>query len=150
MEISWMMRIASGGDGARSCCEEENSKNFFGTGLRPRIYGGFGFLIVVAFATWKLSAVGSSVERLDTAQDSAMRALEIANKLQIIRRADLRYIVDADQESSREATAAESEAIDLWKGRRLANSLEIGGRHTVASEPTWRPCEQSALHWLGS
>jgi hypothetical protein len=114
MEISWMLRIASSGDGARSCCEEENSMNFFGTGLRPRIYGGFGFLIVVAFgltafATWKLSAVGSSVERLDTAQDSAMRALEIANKLQIIRRADLRYIVDADQESSKEATAAESE-----------------------------------------
>jgi hypothetical protein len=88
--------------------------NFFGTGLRPRIYGGFGFLIVVAFgltafATWKLSAVGSSVEKLDTAQDPAVRALEIANKLQIIRRADLRYIVDADQESSKEATAAESE-----------------------------------------
>jgi HAMP domain-containing protein len=110
--------------------------DFFGTGLRPRIYGGFGFLIVIAFgltvfAIWKLSAVGSSVERLDNAQDSAMRALGISNKLQIIRRADLRFIVDGDEESSREATAAESEAIDLLE-RTSASELSQDRRATYS------------------
>jgi hypothetical protein len=92
--------------------------NLLGLGLRPRIYGGFGFLIIIAlgltaFATWKLSVVGDSVERLNTTRQSATGALEISNRLQIIRRADLRYMLDADEESRKEATAAESEAIDL-------------------------------------
>jgi methyl-accepting chemotaxis protein len=92
--------------------------NFFGAGLRPRIYGGFGILIVIAlgltlFATWKLSAVRNSIERFGTVRDKSTRALEISDKLQIIGRADLRYMIDADEESAKEAAAAESDAIDL-------------------------------------
>jgi hypothetical protein len=55
------------------CCEE-SPMNFFGAGLRPRIYGGFGILIVIAleltlFATWKLSAVRDGIERFDSVKD---------------------------------------------------------------------------------
>jgi methyl-accepting chemotaxis protein len=101
--------------------------NFFGAGLRPRIYGGFGILIVIAlgltlFATWKLSAVRDGIERFDSVKNFSTRALEISDKLQIIRRADLRYMVDADEESIKEAAAAEADAIDLLE-RASAGTL---------------------------
>lgn len=90
--------------------------SLFESALRPRIYAGFGILITIAFgltafATWKLSAVEDSVERFSTERDSSTRALEIVNRLQIIRRADLRYIVDPDEDSIKEAEAAEADAI---------------------------------------
>jgi methyl-accepting chemotaxis protein len=104
--------------------------NSFGAGLRPRIYGVFSILILIAlgitlFATWKLSAVRDSIDRFNTIKDFSSRALEISNKLQIIRGADLRYMVDANEESIKEATAAESDAIDL---------LERAAARTISQE----------------
>src|SRR5579864_2480357 len=106
---------------------EENSMNWLGGGLRRRIYGGFGILMVIAFgltifATWKLSAVRDSIQRFSIVKDYSTRALEMSSKLQIIRRAELRYMVDADEESIKEAAAAESDAINLLE-RALARTL---------------------------
>jgi methyl-accepting chemotaxis protein len=103
--------------------------NLFESALRPRIYAGFGVLIMIAFgltafATWKLSAVEDSVARLSDEKDSSARAVEIGNRIQIIRRANLSYIVAPDEDSLKEAAAAEAEAIALLEGASAANRSE--------------------------
>ena len=95
--------------------------NLFESALRPRIYAGFGVLITIAFgltafATWRLSAVEDSVARLSDEKDSSARAVEIGNRIQIIRRADLSYIVAPDEDSLKEAAAAEAQTIELLEG----------------------------------
>ena len=69
--------------------------------IRGRLYAGFSVLVVVglimaAVAIWNLWAVQGQMERLSALSDNTARVQEISINLQALRRANLRYIYDAD------------------------------------------------------
>ncbi len=87
-------------------------------GLKPRLYGGFGILLLIGlglagFGAWELIGIKNGVQTLSAINDNTGRALEVANQIQIIRRANLRYYVDADEQSIKDAAAAEASATEL-------------------------------------
>jgi methyl-accepting chemotaxis protein len=103
--------------------------NVFRLGLKPRLYSGFGVLVLLGlalagFAAWELSGIRSDVQKSSGINDNTIRALEVANRIEIIRRANLRYIVDADEQAPKDAAAAESEAIELLKAAAVATPTE--------------------------
>ena len=94
--------------------------NFLRLGLKARIYSGFSILVLMGlalagFGAWELSGIKADVQRLSAINDNATRALEASKRIEIIRRANLRYMVDADDESIKDAAAAESSASELLK-----------------------------------
>jgi len=98
-------------------------------GLKPRLYGGFGILLLIGlglagFAAWQLSGIRTGVQTLSAINDNTSRALEVSNQIQIIRRANLRYTVDADEQAVKEAAAAESSAVELLKAAADATLSE--------------------------
>jgi methyl-accepting chemotaxis protein len=98
-------------------------------GLRPRLYSGFGILVLIGLAlagvaTWQLSGIKAEVQRLSSLNDNTSRALEVVNQMEVIRRANLRYTVDANEDAMKEAAAAESSTIDLLKAAADATLSE--------------------------
>jgi methyl-accepting chemotaxis protein len=94
--------------------------NFLRLGLKSRIYSGFSILVLMSlalagFGAWELSGIKADVQRLSAINENSTRALEASKRIEIIRRANLRYMVDADEESIKEAAAAESSASELLK-----------------------------------
>jgi hypothetical protein len=103
--------------------------NLLRLGLKPRLYCGFGILVVMglglaAFAASELSGIKTSVQRLSAIDGNTARAAEVSDRIEIIRRADLRYIVDADDQSIRDAAAAETAAIDILRAADSATLSE--------------------------
>jgi methyl-accepting chemotaxis protein len=103
--------------------------NLFRLGLKPRLYCGFGVLVVIglglaAFAASELSGIKSSVQRLSAIDANTARAIEVSDRVEIIRRADLRYMVDGDDQSIRDAAAAETAAIDILRASDIATLSE--------------------------
>ncbi len=102
--------------------------NIFRLGLKPRIYCGFGILIVIGFALagfaiWQLSAIESNVRGMSVLTDNTARITEAESKIQIVRRANLRYTIDAGEESLNEAAAAETSAIALLQASAEATAV---------------------------
>ncbi len=98
-------------------------------GLKPRLYGGFGIIVLIGlalaiFATWELSGIKDQVFRFGTITDNTGRSLEVARRIETIRRSNLRYTVDADEKAMEEAAGAESTAIDLLKASAAATLAE--------------------------
>jgi methyl-accepting chemotaxis protein len=98
-------------------------------GLKPRLYSGFGVLLLISlmlagFAAWELSGIRTGVQKFSAINDNTTRALEVARRIEVIRRANLRYSVDADEQSTREAATAESSAIELLKAAADATLSE--------------------------
>jgi HAMP domain-containing protein len=99
---------------------KELTMKFLRFGLKTRIYAGFATLallglVLAAYATWELSSIKGDVERSSGLIDNTTRMLGAADQIEIIRRANLRYNVDADEESTKEAAQAEATAIELLK-----------------------------------
>jgi methyl-accepting chemotaxis protein len=114
--------------------------NRFSVGLKPRIYTGFAVLVLLGLAlaglaAWELSAIKTDVERLSRINANATRSLEVSNRIQIIRRADLGFMLDANEAAMKEAAAAESSSVELLKvasaaarseeRRNFYNSLKV-------------------------
>jgi methyl-accepting chemotaxis protein len=77
-------------------------------GIRGRLYGGFGALVLsgvglAGFAVWQLSEIGAQVGTMTVQSANTIRADEISLQLQAIRRAILRYTFDQDEPSIAEA-----------------------------------------------
>jgi methyl-accepting chemotaxis protein len=86
-------------------------------GIRGRLYGGFGVLVILGlalagFAVWQLSAIHGQVGRMSALAENAVRVLQVSVDLQALRRADLRYLHDQDEPSFKEAAERETTAIE--------------------------------------
>ncbi|MBW7971716.1 methyl-accepting chemotaxis protein [Bradyrhizobium sp. BR 10289] len=88
--------------------------------IRGRLYAGFSLLVAVglimaAVAVWNLWSVQAQMMRLSTLSDNTARVQEISINLQALRRANLRYIYDADEPAFKEAAEREAATIELLK-----------------------------------
>jgi len=89
-------------------------------GIRGRLYAGFSVLVglglvMAAVAVWNLWAVQDQMARLSTLSDNTARVQEISINLQALRRANLRYIYDADAPAFKEAAERETATVELLK-----------------------------------
>jgi methyl-accepting chemotaxis protein len=94
--------------------------NLLRLGLKPRLYCGFGILVVIglglaAFAASQLSGTKAGFQRLATIHENTIYGIEVSNRIQVIRRANVRYMLDGDDQAMKDAAAAESSAIDLMR-----------------------------------
>eukprot|EP01037_Dinobryon_pediforme_P006192 gene6192-6259_t len=103
-------------------------------GHRPmgelRLYFGFSMVVLLGlalamFGLWQLSGIQQQVSKASALSDNVIRALEISNNLQAIRRAILRYDFDADESSFEEAAHRETVTVDL---------LQAAAKATLSSE----------------
>ncbi|EJN13936.1 methyl-accepting chemotaxis protein, partial [Bradyrhizobium sp. YR681] len=88
--------------------------------IRGRLYAGFSILVVVGLimagvAIWNLGAVQGQMARLSSLADNTARVQEISINLQALRRANLRYIYDADEPAFKEAAEREAATVELLK-----------------------------------
>jgi hypothetical protein len=103
--------------------------NLLRLGLKPRLYGGFGLLVLLGlalavFAVVELSGIRTGVQKFSDINDNNTRALEVARQLEIIRRTNLRFTIDADEQAVTEAMAAETSALALLKDAAAATLSE--------------------------
>ncbi len=88
------------------------------TGLYTQIYLGFGILILLglgmaAFGAFGLSTVTGAIGKMQTLSANVMRVEETARLLEVIRRAQTRYRIDADKPSLATMTGAEAQIAAL-------------------------------------
>jgi methyl-accepting chemotaxis protein len=88
--------------------------------IKTRLFGGFGLLIALvvalaAFGANRLLEVGGNVEAMSVDAEHLARSHEVVEQVQTIRRAALRYFVDADKDSLAQLRAATTEAQRLLK-----------------------------------
>jgi methyl-accepting chemotaxis protein len=98
-------------------------------GLKTRIYCGFGVLVLMgaglaAFGIWELSTISFNVERMGVLGDNTARITEAEGKIQIVRRASLRYTIDQNEENLKDAVAAEATAIELLQAAAAATTVD--------------------------
>ena len=91
-----------------------------GLGIRGRLYAGFSVLVglglvMAAVAVWNLWAVQDQMARLSALSDNTARVQDISINLQALRRANLRYIYDADAPAFKEAAERETATVELLK-----------------------------------
>jgi HAMP domain-containing protein len=89
-----------------------------GIGIKARLYSGFGALVfacagIASFATYQQSAIQGQVTKLGLIGENTARVLQISVDLQALRRANLRYMYDADEASYIEAGEREASATRL-------------------------------------
>jgi methyl-accepting chemotaxis protein len=94
--------------------------NMLRLGLKPRLYSGFGILVALGlglagYAAIELSGIRSGVQTFSAINDNTTRAIEVTKRIETIRRANLRYTVDGDEQAVKDAIEAESSAIELLK-----------------------------------
>jgi len=87
-------------------------------GIRSRIYGGMGILVVLGLAlagqgVWQLSAVDGEVGTMRVLSDNNTRILKVLDLLETTRRAALRYKVSATQSALDDAEAAKTQIAEL-------------------------------------
>jgi methyl-accepting chemotaxis protein len=107
--------------------------SFLRFGLKARIYSGFAVLVLIGmglagFAIWELSAIEFNVQRMSTLSDNTARITEAESKIQIIRRANLRYTIDANEEYLKESVTAEASAIEMLQA--AADATTVAERRT--------------------
>jgi hypothetical protein len=76
-------------------------------------------------AVWNLRTAQSQFARLSAIWDNTARVQEISTNLQAIRRANLRYIYDANEPAIKEAAEREVETVEL---------LRVAAKTTVSEE----------------
>jgi methyl-accepting chemotaxis protein len=104
--------------------------SFLNPGIRGRLYGGFGTLLLfcaalAGFAVWQLWGIHAHVEDMTVQSENAIRVGDIATELQAIRRAVLRYAFDQDEASFIESDKRLSKITDL---------LEAAARTTISEQ----------------
>ncbi|MBW7971715.1 HAMP domain-containing methyl-accepting chemotaxis protein [Bradyrhizobium sp. BR 10289] len=98
--------------------------------IRGRLYAGFTALVVVGLvmavtAVWNLREVQDQVGKQSTLADSTARLLEISTHINIIQRANLRYVLDGNEPAMRTAAEREAAATEL---------LQAAAKETSSSE----------------
>jgi hypothetical protein len=88
--------------------------------LRTKIFLGFGVLIglllgIAAFGSYGLSLVGEEIDLMDGIAGNANRLQELALQMEMIRRGLAEYHIDADENSLKAVTDAETRAAELLK-----------------------------------
>ncbi|RXT53389.1 HAMP domain-containing methyl-accepting chemotaxis protein [Bradyrhizobium betae] len=88
--------------------------------IRGRLYAGFSVLVAVGLimagvAIWNLGAVQGQMTRLSSLADNTARVQDISINLQALRRANLRYIYDANEPAFKEAAEREAATVELLK-----------------------------------
>ena len=88
--------------------------------IRGRLYLGFSVLVAISLtmavvAVWNLWAVQGQMARLSALSDNTARVQDISIHLQAIRRANLRYIYDANEPAFKEAAEREAATVELLK-----------------------------------
>jgi methyl-accepting chemotaxis protein len=104
--------------------------SMFKLGIRGRLYGGFGALVLLGaalagFAVWQMWAVDSQVAAMKVQSESAIRIGEITMELQAARRNLLRYTFDQNEPSIVEAEQ---------RFARLKDLFDEAGRTTTSKE----------------
>ena len=87
-------------------------------GLRARIYLGCGLLVALAlglagFGAFGLSSVSGEIGKVQAIAGNSWRVLETVDALEILRRAGLRFQMDADDGALKDLSAAEKRAETL-------------------------------------
>jgi hypothetical protein len=72
-------------------------------------------LALAAFAVLELSGIKTEVQKFSAINDNTSRVLEVAKRIEMIRRANLRFTIDADEAATKESAEAETSAIELLK-----------------------------------
>ena len=106
-------------------------------GIKARLYSGFGALVVACagiagFATYQQLTIQGQVTKLGLIGENTARVLQISADLQALRRANLRYIYDADEASYIEAGERETSATRLLV--EAAKTTVLEERRKVYSE----------------
>src|ERR1700678_2989281 len=103
--------------------------DFVRFGLKPRVYGGFAVLVVIAlalacFAVWELLSIETEMHRVSSINDNTTRALQVSDRIEMILRSNLRYTIDADEQATEDAETAETSAVELLKAAADATLSE--------------------------
>jgi hypothetical protein len=108
--------------------------NFVRPGFKPRVYGGFAVLVVIAhalagFAVRELLSIETEMQRFSAINDNTARALQVSERIGMILRSNLHYTIDADEQAAVGAVTAEAGAIELRKA--AADATLSGERRTI-------------------
>lgn len=108
-----------------------------GIGIKARLYSGLGALVVAcagiaSFATYQQWAIQGQVTKLGLIGENTARVLQISADLEALRRANLRYMYDADEASYTEAGEREAIATRLLK--EAAKAIASEERRKIYSE----------------
>src|SRR5262249_15495203 len=100
-----------------------------GLGIKARIYGGFGVLVVLGlglalFAVWQLTAVEGAIGKLGALSNNNTRALEISREFETMRRGSLRYKFDGEEAALKLGTEAAAKATELLQAAAKATLSE--------------------------
>ncbi len=87
-------------------------------GIRSRIYGGMGILVLLGIAlagqgVRQLSAIDRQVLRMSTLSDGVSRVLRIAGLVETTRRASLQFKTSATPAALEQGDAADAQIVDL-------------------------------------
>jgi len=98
-------------------------------GIRSRIYGGMGVLVVLGLAlaglgVWNLTSIDSQVAKMSALSDNNTRLLRIVGLLETTRGASLRYKISAAQGAAKDSDAAEAQIADLLQAVAKATRSE--------------------------
>ena len=93
---------------------------FPGFTIQGRLYFGFGTVVALtmalsAFTGWQFLSLHTEIETMATVSQTALNAREVAEQLQAIRRANLRYAVEGDETSFKEAGERETKTLEILR-----------------------------------
>jgi methyl-accepting chemotaxis protein len=106
-------------------------------GIRSRIFGGMGVLVVLGLALagmgiWQLTSIEGDVGRMSALSDNNTRVLHIVALLETTRAATLRYKVTGSPEALKDADAADAQIAELLAAAAAA-TLSDQRRQTYQS-----------------
>ncbi len=98
-------------------------------GIRSRIYGGMGILVMLGLAlaglgVWNLTSIDGQVARMSALSDNNTRVLRIVGLLETTRRSSLRYKISGTQDALKDSDAAEAQIADLLQAAAKATLSE--------------------------
>ena len=111
--------------------------SFLSLSIRGRLYWGFAAIVLFGlalslFSGWQLSTVQGQASRMAHVADGALRVREVAERVQVMRRASLRYSIYGDEASFKEAAESETKATELSRQPSPRLSSRIAARSIKA------------------
>ncbi len=97
--------------------------------IKVKLYSGFGVLVALcvalsAFAIMEFNSIGDNVGKMSALSDNAIRALEVDEFFEKMRRSGLRYAYDHDEPSLKENGEVAASAIETLKEAAKATLSE--------------------------
>ena len=94
--------------------------SFLNLTIKSRLYFGFAAIVLLglalsAFSGWQFLGVETDVATMGALSNNALRAREISEHIQAVRRAVLQYVHDGNQVAFKESADRESKAMELLK-----------------------------------